>query len=470
MSTDAVSSSRKKRVKITVASDKLSATMILSAPREDELPYTLDEIREALAAEGIVFGIKEDEIQRAVEGQITAAPITIAEGTKPDRGIPARLHYHFDTDQKLTPKEDEDGRIDYRDISFIQNIHEGETLVTKEPPQRGLPGKNIYGEEIQGPLGRDQHIKRGANTSISDDGLTLTASATGSIVFQRGKVSVSAVTTINGDLDFSVGNIDAAGSVKITGDIKTGFTVKVDGNLEVGGNVEDSQIEVKGNILCKGGFFGKEGSMRADNDIVVKYAEGQRLNAGNDIIVGGEIINCRVQAGDKIVVKGRRGKIIGGELRALVEIRAAVIGSEAFVPTLLHVGFDANLMKQYHEVLAEIKRINEDGCRVKTALYGLYRQQMDGKLSAEKQIALKKLQEFQSNMPSELEALDKKKAALEEELAQFKDARVIAEEKIYPGVKAYFGIVYREVEEERQRCKLQLEGQQVLVSALMKDE
>ena len=470
MSSDAVSSTRKQRVKIMVASDKLSATMILSAPRDDEPPYTLDEIREALNAEGIVFGIKEQEIMRAVEGQISATPISIAEGTKPDRGIPARLHYHFETDQKLTPKEDEDGRIDYRDISFIQNTHEGDLLVTKEPPQRGLPGKNIYGDEIQGPIGRDQHIKRGANTVISEDGLELKASATGSIVYQRGKVSVSTVTTINGDLDFSVGNIDAAGSVKITGDIKTGFTVNVDGNLEVGGNVEDSTLVVKGNILVKGGFFGKEGSMHADNDIVCKYAEGQKLSAGNDVIVGGEIINCKVQAGDKIIVKGKKGKILGGELRALMEIRAAVIGSEAFTPTLLHVGFDADLMRQYHEVLAEIKRINEDGCRVKTALYGLYRAQMDGKLSAEKQVALKKLQEFQTNMPVELEELGKKKTALEEELAQFKDARVVAEEKIYPGVKAYFGIVYREIEEERQRCKLQLEGQQVLVSAITKDE
>lgn len=470
MSTDAVSTSRKQRVKITVSSDKLSATMILSTPREDEPPYTLPEVQEALSVEGIVFGIKQDEIQRAIEGQITATPILIAEGNKPDGGIPARIHYHFETEQKLTPKEDEDGRIDYHDISFIQNTHQGDVLVTKEPPQRGMPGKNIYGNEIQGPMGRDQHIKRGASTEISADGLTLTATDTGSIVFQRGKVSVSTVTTIKGDLDFSVGNIDAAGSVKITGDIKTGFTVKVDGNLEVGGNVEDSQLEVKGNILIKGGFFGKAGSMRADNDIICKYAEGQKLSAGNDIIVGGEIINCKVQAGDKIIVKGKKGKIVGGELRALMEIRAGVIGSEAFTPTLLRVGFDSDLMKQYHDVLAEIKRIKDDGCRVKTALYGLYRQQMDGKLAPEKQAALKQLQDFQKSMPAELEALDTKKTELEAELAEFKDALIVAEEKFYPGVKAYFGIVYREVKEERERCKLTLEGNQVLVSALTAEE
>lgn len=401
---------RRERIRITVSGDKLSATLMLRIPREDDEPYSVDEIRDALTAEEIVFGIKEDAILKAVTEQIYAKPIVVAEGIAPQSGIPAKLTFHFDTEQKHTPKQDEDGRIDYRDISFIQNTHEGDVLVTKTPPTRGVPGKNILGKEIQGPMGRDAHIQRGAETKISDDGLTLTASANGSIVYQRGKVSVSTVTTIKGDVDHTVGNIDCVGSVKVTGDIKAGFVIKVDGNLEVNGNVEDAEIDVKGNILVKGGFFGHEqGSMKAENDIVMKYAEGQKIIAGGDVVIGGEIINCRVEAGGKIMVKGSHGKILGGELKAVKEIRAAVIGSEAFTPTILRVGWDAELMQAYVDTLNEIKRITDDGARVKQALYGLYRLQMDGKLTAEKQIVLKKLSEFMTNMPGELEKLGLKK-------------------------------------------------------------
>ena len=462
-----VDTARRERIRITVSGDKLSATLMLRIPREDDEPYSVDEIRDALAAEEIVFGIKEDMILKAVTEQLYAKPIAIAEGIAPQPGIPASLTFHFDTEQKHTPKQDEDGRIDYRDISFIQNTHEGDVLVTKTPPTRGVPGKNILGKDIQGPMGRDAHIQRGAETKISEDGLTLTASANGSIVYQRGKVSVSTVTTIKGDVDHSVGNIDCVGSVKVTGDIKTGFVVKVDGNLEVNGNVEDAEIDVKGNILVKGGFFGHElGSMKAENDIVLKYAEGQKIVAGGDVVVGGEIINCHVEAGGKIMVKGHHGKIVGGELKAVKEIRAGVIGSEAFTPTLLRVGWDAELMQSYHDVLSEIKRITDDGARVKQALYGLYRLQMDGKLTPEKQAVLKKLSEFMTNMPTELEALGKQKETLEVEMAKFSDACVVAEEKMYPGVKSYFGIVYRELDDEKTRCKLSLEGRQTLVSAM----
>jgi hypothetical protein len=440
---------------------------MLRIPREDDEPYSVDEIHDALTAEEIVFGIKEDVILKAVTDQMYAKPLVVATGIAPQSGVPAKLTYHFDTEQKHTPKQDEDGRIDYRDISFIQNTHEGDVLVTKEEPTRGVPGKNIFGKDIQGPMGRDAHIQRGADTKISDDGLVLTASANGSIVYQRGKVSVSTVTTIKGDVDHTVGNIDCVGSVKVTGDVKAGFVVKVDGNLEVNGNVEDAEIEVKGNILVKGGFFGHElGSMKADNDIVMKYAEGQKMIAGGDVVVGGEIINCRVEAGGKILVKGNHGKIVGGELKAVKEIRASVLGSEAFTPTVLRVGWDAELMLSYHDTLNEIKRITDDAARVKQALYGLYRLQMDGKLTAEKQVVLKKLSEFMTNMPDELEKLGKRKEELEVEMAKFTDACVVAEEKMYPGVKSFFGIVYRELDDEKTRCKLTLEGRQVLVSAL----
>lgn len=51
-------------------------------------------------------------------------------------------------------------------------------------------------------------------------------------------------------------------------------------------------------------------------------------------------------------------------------------------------------------------------------------------------------------------------------MAKFTDACVVAEEKMYPGVKSYFGIVWRELDDEKTRCKLSLEGHQVLVSAL----
>lgn len=459
--------STRKRVRITISGDSMSATMVLYKPEATDPSITVDEVKQALAAEGVVYGIDEAEITRGVTDGVFVTPIKIAGGDLPQQGISARFEYHFDTTNQKTPKEDEDGRIDYKDINFIQNTHEGDVLVTKTPPTRGTPGRNVFGKEIQGPMGRDVPFKRGLNTKITEDGSQLIATASGAIVFQKGKVSVNDVTVIRGDVDFNVGNIDCAGSVKVTGNVKTGFTIKVDGNLEVEGNVEDSTIEVAGNIYIKGGFFGEgKGILKAENDIVVKYAEGENLEAGGTITVGGEIINCKVSAGEDVEVKGNRGKIVGGVVKAGKSVRASVFGSDAGTKTVVYAGYNPELTAKYAEVTKEILRLTEDGKRIKDALYSLYRLQMDGKLPADKKAALAKLETVQKAIPGSIEELTKQKAELEAQLKEFDDARVIAETIIYPGVKVQFGVVYREFVEERERCKVLCENGQVHVSAI----
>ncbi|MDX9856318.1 MAG: FapA family protein [candidate division Zixibacteria bacterium] len=459
--------STRKRVRITVSGDSMSATMVLYKPEQADPPVTVDEVKEALEAEGVIYGIDEKEIARGVEEQIYVTPIKVAGGDLPNPGVSARFDYHFDTTNQRTPKEDQDGRIDYKDISFIQNTHVGDVLVTKIPPTRGTPGKNVFGKEIQGPMGRDIPFKRGTNTRVSDDGMTLIATASGAIVFQKGKVSVNDVTVIRGDVDFNVGNIDCAGSVKVSGSVKTGFTIKVDGNLEVEGNVEDSTIEVAGSVYIKGGFFGEgKGILRAENDIVVKYAEGQRLEAGGTVTVGGEIINCTVTAAHNIEVKGNRGKIIGGMVRAGKSVRASVFGSDAGTKTVVIAGYNPELIARYNDTVKEIMRLAEDAKRIKEALYSLYRLQMDGKLPADKKAALAKLETVQKAIPGSIEELGKQKAELEEKLKQFENANVIADTIIYPGVRVQFGVVYREFVEERERVKVTCDNGQVMVSAI----
>jgi len=465
------STARKRtRVAVTVSKDFMAASILLRAPQDGDGAITVEEVMQELAQADVVFGIDEDAVTAAVTNCEYNAPIKVAGGRKPERGADSSFIYHFDTSQELKPKEDEDGHIDYRDISFIQNTEKGAVLATKVPPTPGKPGMTVKGKEIQGPDGRNIPFNNGVNTEISNDGLSLVATVAGAIQFQFGKVSVMDVIVIKGDVDHTVGNLDCRGSVRVTGGIKAGFKLVIDGDLEVNGNVEDADIHVKGNIMVKGGCFGdREGIMEAGGDITVKFAEGQRLIAGREILVGGEIINCRVEAGDKVMVKGRRGKIIGGRVRARREIRASVLGSEAGTATELQVAYDPELMRQYHEVVKEKQRIQEDGERVKEALYVLYRFQMEGNLPPEKQAALDKLELFQKELPQNLASLDKQKAEIEKSLAEYQEATIICEGILYPGVKASFGIIYREIVEERERCKLGLEGGKVLISEFRGD-
>lgn len=464
MATD-LTAKKRAQVAVTISKNFMTASVLLRAPQDEDDAITVEEVMQELAHNDVVFGIDEDAITAAVTNCEYNTPIKVASGRMAERGADSSFIYHFDTSQDLKPKEDEDGLINYKDINFIQNAEKGAMLVTKVPPTPSKPGMTVRGKEIQGPDGRNIPFNNGINTEISDDELSLVATGAGAIQFQFGKVSVMDVITIKGDVDYTVGNLDCRGSVHVTGGVKAGFKLVIDGDLEVNGNVEDADIHVKGNIMIKGGCFGdREGIMEAGGDITVKFAESQRLVAGRNIMVGGEIVNCHVEAGDKVLVKGHRGKIIGGRVRARCEIRASVLGSEAGTATELQVAYDPELMGQYHQVVKEKLRIQEDGERVKEALYVLYRIQMEGKLPPEKQAALDKLELFQKELPQNLANLEKQKAEIEKSLADYHEATIICTGILYSGVKASFGIVYREIVERKERCKLGLEAGKVLIS------
>lgn len=454
-----------RRIRVNINKDHLSATIVIRQPKPEEPEMTVDEVTASLTGAGVVYGLDQEAITRAVAERTYDSPIKVANGDPPRKGEDTKFEYCFDVNFQCSPKTDKDGTIDYRDINSIQCVDKDGVLARKTLATEGTNGKRVDSKEILATRGRDLPFKYGANTTVSKDGLELTATASGAVVFRNGTIVVKDVLIINGDVDFKVGNIDCNGSVKVTGDIHAGFRLHVGGNLEVGGNVHDCYIVCRGNILVKGGCFGRGvGSIHAEGDVVLKYAAGQRISSDQQVIVGGELLNCHVTAKERVWVRGSNGTIIGGEVNAGKEIRAAIIGSSANTPTVLSVAFDADLVKEYEAITHESSRLEIDAERVNKKLDELYKLQMNGKLSRSRMAALRKLERFKKNVPHTLEELKSKKAKLEEKLKQFQDTVIIAEDTIFPGVKAHFGPVNRQVTEAIKRCKLILEGNQVIFS------
>ncbi len=464
---ETTSTTQRQRTRVTVSKDSMTALMVIYPPNDGESPPTLVEILAELNKAGVTFGIKPEAIEAALANKTFNTPMVAAQGTPPVKGENTHFDYKFNPSNNHSPNVDGRGHIDYKDIHFIQNAEAGQVLAVRSLPTDGAPGMTVTGKEVSGASGRDLPFRNGANTKISDDGLSLLAAVPGAIVYRHGEISVKDTMLISGDVDHNVGNLDCRGSLKVTGDIKAGFNVTVDGDLEVNGNVEDCVVNVKGNIMIKGGFFGNgQGKMVADGNITLKFAEGQIIISGGDLTVGGELINCNATARASVVVKGKHGKIVGGETRAVKEIRAAVLGSDAGTLTVLRVAYNAELMLKHYEINKEITRLRSDSQRVKEALYGLYRLQMDGKLGPDKLAALQKLEAFKKDFPTNMESLEKQRLEVETKLQELRDARIVAEENLYTGVKAYFGLIYREIVEDLRECKLLLEGHQVVMSQL----
>lgn len=459
--------STRKRVTVTVSKDCMTATVVMRQPRPEEPPITIEELHKELEQAEVVYGIDPDAIARCISEQMYNQPVVIASGKRPLRGENALFECQFDTSQDHKPQVDDKGNVDYKNINFIQDAGEGDVLAIKIPPTPGEPGMTIHGKETQAPPGRDLPFRSGANTKASDDGLQLVATAGGAIVYVNGIIAVNNVTVIDGDVDFRVGNIDTRGSIRVRGDVKAGFTLKADGDVEVNGIVEDCFLYVNGNIFIKGGVVGKGmGEIRADGDITFKFAQGQKFYAGNAVYVGDEIINCCVVAKDSVEVRSRHGKIVGGEVKAGKQIRAAILGSEAGTATLLKVAYDSELMEQYDETLAELKRLKKDEKRIKYGLEGLQKLRADGRLSPKQLLAMRKFEQFQKILPGAIASLEQKKVEIEKKIEKLQDTSIIADQTMYPGVQVQFGLSRQEIYEETPHCRVSVSDNHIVVADL----
>lgn len=448
-----------RRVKVGVTRDKLSATVILVRPDKGEPPLTPEEVIEALTDAGVTYGINHQKIELAIVQENFGAPLTVAKGSASQKGKDTEFEFFFETDHLHSPVEGQDGRIDYRNMNFIQNVTKGTVLVRRTMPTEGALGRSVTDLELPAARGRELPFRDGQNTAISEDGLELVAGADGAIVYSNGTVSVNDVLTIDGDVDYTVGNIECVGSVHVKGSVHAGFSVKAGGNIEVAENVEDCDLTADGNILVRGGFFGNsKGIMQAQGDITIKYAQNQRIASGGNVYVGGELIGCQVTAKERVIVRGRSGKIVGGEVNAGKEIRSSMVGSDAGTTTILTVAYDANLMRTYRDACQEIERLEADMVRVKESMCDLYKLQMANRLTTGQGRTLKKLEGFHRSVPSALKALQLKKQEVEAKLQELADARVVVETVIFPGARVHIGILAKDVDRELTACVLNQDG------------
>jgi uncharacterized protein len=438
-----------KGVMLSTNGDGTEAYFKLVATELGNEPLTSERLQGLLADAGVCFGIDYSAIDQLTANPVFGEYVLIAKGELPQAGKDAQLEFLFDTLAKREPKIDAQGRIDYKDLNFIQSAKAGQVLVRKVPTEPGMSGKSVLGKDIAPRSGRDRPIIRGANTHLAPDGLTLMASIDGTILFKGNSVSVQPSQNIPGSVDSSTGNINCIGSLKVLKNICSEFKVILNGDVEVGGNVEDAIIEAGGDVLVHGGFFGSgKGVIIAGGDVTVKYAENQKIRAGGTIYVGGEALNCDLYAGDAIVVQGKVGRIAGGNVAAKHVVRVAKLGNDASVTTHVHVAYDMELMERFREVTKELERLGADEKRVKDALVGLYRLEMNGKLPPDKKEILLRFKDFMNQLPSQKDSLRAELDQLKQKLQELAGARIIAEEAVFAGTVVHFGPVYKEILED----------------------
>jgi uncharacterized protein (DUF342 family) len=302
-------------------------------------PLTVDQIIAALRGQGVVFGLRQDAIEALLSEKRWGEKILVAQGVKPLHGDDGRVEYFFSLGEKPQPKILDDGRVDYRELGLVQMVKKDDLLARLIPPTSGSQGTTVLGRIMPPRPGEAAILKGGQNTYFRDpEKQELCAQETGSVSIIRGVVSVEKTCVIEGDVDFSTGNLDFPGDVIVKGDVKAGFKIRADGKIEIRGIVEDARIESRGDILIRGGFQGSgKGLIRCGGDVHVKFVENQSVEAVGSVYIGEGLLNARIFADDKIFVTNKRGIALGGNLLARRGIIVKALGSPNYMPTVAEI-------------------------------------------------------------------------------------------------------------------------------------
>lgn len=323
-----------------LSSDKIYAWMLIFPPVGQGMEVTRDMIYQALAAQGISFGLDTALLDRVTRDRDRYFNLyLVAKGVPAFDGRNGNIVDYFPRAIQRTLDVDEFGQVDYTALNLICNVKEGQEICHLIRPTEGEPGRTVTNQEVPAKSGRAVPLPKGRNTEISEDGDTLIASMPGHVEFSGNSFQVKPVLDIAGDVDFSTGNIKFVGDVNIKGDVISGFSVKAMGNIYVGGVVEaGSTVEAGGDLTVVKGILGDGTTViRAGRCIFSKYIENAtivvRENLQTDCIVNG-----RIYCDGEVQVRSGRGSIMGGRIWAAKRVSASAIGAKSEVRTSISLG------------------------------------------------------------------------------------------------------------------------------------
>ena len=442
-----------------ITSDSMTVEAKFYPPFEGAGELSEQEIIKDLQSIGVKYGMDNLAIQQFLKEKEYLKEYILARGLAPKEGKDCEIVYNFNTDLKPTPKIKEDGSVDFHTLDNVNHIKAGDILATIIPEDSGVPGIDIFNRTIQPQRVRKIILRTQKHTKVSIDGLTLISEVNGHVTLENDKVLVSNVLELS-NVDNSTGDIDYEGSIVIKGNILAGFSVKSAEDILVNGIIEGSKVFAAGNITIFRGIQGMNRAViQAGGNIVTKFIE-----SAESIIAGGNIetdtiLHSKVIAKGRIIVNGRNGLIIGGDVKSSSLIEAKTIGNEMGTATTVGVGVDPSVKKRLDELKKELDKSGNNKIQLSQLITALRKkQEVFGTLDPDKQ---KMLQNTMKSLIILEQLIASDKRELEEcrmQLTEDSGARIKVFNNAYPGIKFVFGEQYLFLREKYTYCQFMKVG------------
>ncbi|UZN22506.1 DUF342 domain-containing protein [bacterium 3DAC] len=296
--------------------------------------------------------IRVDAVKEAIENPLDI--IIVAEGVPPEEGKNASIVILPLDEVEIDPYEE----IDWHAYKkhFI-TVREGEIIGRKNPPSLGRDGVDIFGRIIPAKPGRDIDLKTFAGDGTEASGDVIISKTTGILVL-GGVLSVEEILIIDGDVDFSVGNITGVKHLWIKGDVKPGFVIKVKGKVLVEGSVENASVHAGEGVFIRGIVTGdKAGVIRSGGFVYIKEGHIARIEAEDNVYIETGLYGSKVEALGDVVFVHPRARLRGGEIKASGSIYVPIVVSARKLSTKLYAGYTDTIRKRILDVQKELTEL-----------------------------------------------------------------------------------------------------------------
>lgn len=453
------------RIQLIISQDRMKAELVVKKPLSEEELESFEEIGDFLFRKGIVSGLTEEALKGLRDILKEPGSYLVAQGKPPIRGKDGWVKTFFQEEVMKEFLEEED-KVNLFGVTRVPEVKPGDLLAEVVPPEEGEPGEDIFGNPVPPLKGKEARVVAGKNTRLSEDGKQVFATIAGRPQLIGNRIAVHPVFEIKGDVDATTGNISFVGSVVVRGDVRSGFAVEAEGDIEVWGVVEAASLSAGGHIHIRRSFVGSgTGVARASGEVRVKMLENATIIAGGDVLIEEAALHSNISCGGNLIVDGKRGLLVGGQVRAGGWLWAKVIGSPMGTRTLVEVGVSPELREEYNRTKEEFEKVKCELSQTEKALTLLLRKKAQGLgLSAKFKEMLTKLKATYDLLGKKRELLQKRLSEIEEKLSQ-REGKVLVEEKVYPQVRITIGNLTYIVREEIPYASFEVKGGEIVLGS-----
>lgn len=299
---------------------------------------TKEDIYYDLRRREIVFGIRHEAIADMIDKRRLNEKVLIAEGIPAQKGRDGWFEFFVRLDLPRIPAPLPDGGVDYVNIEAFEMVDKDEKIAVYHPAEKGMNGRNIYGETIHADNGIEKKPLRGEGFFIAQDGVTYISKMNGKFEYVNGKIMITNMLVVREDVTSVTGKLEVDGSVYVIGSIYSGGYIKASGDIIVEYNVEKGKLIAGNNIMIKKGSCSRgDCFIEAGGEVSGSFFEGANIQAKGNIKAN-YIMNSTIDTLGSVIVSGSKGVLLGGRICAVKGVDTYNLGNKSHLKTVLEVG------------------------------------------------------------------------------------------------------------------------------------